>query len=171
MRFNGRQLLSDSIAVETRRSVRLLSILRSAQVTGLFPVPGAAIHTIAYLADALSPVWGLPLLDSHVLKNRTRPNFPALQRDLDILVARGMVDVRDLSFSSIVDDEAPIRASFGLTPLASHSLDLIETSTYFRREFDFVREVSFAAAALGPEGLAGIGTVDASYADPFCGRR
>lgn len=159
--------LTDAQVYEARRSVRLLTILRCAEETGFTPVPGAAIHTVAYLADALSPVWGLPLLDAHVLKQRTRPNFPALQRDLDVLVGRGLVQVNDVAVSARVGDESPIKATFSLTDLSNPALELIVGSTYFEREFSFVREVTFAAAALGPAGLAGIGTVDASYADPF----
>ncbi len=167
MSLDGADRRDEAMVAETRRSIRLLSILRCAHNTGFEPVPGTAIHTIAYLADALSPVWGLPLLDAHVLKNRTRPNFPALQRDLDVLVGRGVVEVHDLTTSPKADSESPIGASFSLTLLAAPSLGLILASEYFRRQFNFVREVTFAAAALGPEGLASIGTVDASYADPF----
>lgn len=152
---------------ELRRSIRLLSILQSAHDTGLNPVPGAAVHTIAYLADALSPVWNLPILDGHVLKQQARPNFPALQRDLDVLVGRGMVEVHDLSISARAGGPVPISASFSLTSLAAVPFAQISASQYFERQLDFVREVTFAAAALGPRGLEGIGTVDASYADPF----
>ncbi|QCX26112.1 hypothetical protein [Nocardioides jishulii] len=72
-----------------------------------------------------------------------------------------------LSISQTSSDESPISASFSLTPLATPALDGILTNEYFRRQFEFVREVTYAAAALGPDGLASIGTVDASYADPF----
>lgn len=165
--MNGSDRNDNAMMAETRRSIRLLSILRCAHDAGFDPVPGAAVHTIAYLADALSPVWGLPFLDAHVLKQRTRPNFPSLQRDLDVLVGRGVVEVCDLSVSPEASAESPITASFSLTPLAGPPLNLILASEYFLRQYEFVREVTYAAAALGPEGLAGIGTVDASYADPF----
>lgn len=159
--------LTDSQMLGARRAVRLLSILRCAHDSGLQPVPGSAVHTIAYLADALSPVWGLPFLDAQVLKQVTRPNFPALQRDLDELVGRGIVRVDEIAIADRHDDNWSTRASFSLTALAEPALARMRESNYFKRQFEFVREVTFAAAGLGPEGLAGVGTVDASYADPF----
>lgn len=162
-------ILSDEQVLEARRSVRLLSILRCAEESGLDPIPGSAIHTIAYLADALSPVWGLPILDAQVLKQSVRPNFPGLQRDLDALVGRGLVEVESVAIARHASDGWSTRATFSLTPLADPSLQLIVNSSYFGRHFEFVREVTFAAAGLGPDGLADIGTVDASYADSFAG--
>lgn len=152
---------------ETSRRVRLLTILKCAEETGFTPLPGPAVHTIAYLADALSPVWGLPIMDAQVLKRRTRPNFPALQRDLDALVGLGVVRVDELQIAKRSSDDSPVHATFRLTELAEPALIAVHASDHFRRQFDFVREVTFAAAALGPNGLGSIGTVDASYADPF----
>jgi len=147
--MNTVPLEDDEQVSKTRRIVRILLILQCADEAGFTPIPGPFIHTIAYLADALSPVWGLPILDAQVLKRRTRPNFPALQRDLDGMVGRGMVEVTDLNVSASADDDAPIRASFRLTSLAEPALSEIRHSTYFRRQFQFIRGGRVGTSGLG----------------------
>lgn len=150
-----------------RRMLRLLAILQCAADGGLSPLPGSAIHTIAYLTDALSPVWGLPILDALVLKQRTRPNFPALQRDLDSMVGRGMVGVERIEVSESSGDVSPVRASYRLTELSAPAISVLAASEYFRDEVRFVREVTYASSRIEPDQLADLGNVDATYSDPF----
>lgn len=163
----SRTQLGETQAAELRRSVRLVSILRSAEMSGFTPLPELALHTIAYLADALSPVWGFPILDAQILKQPTRPYFPALQRDLDRLIGRGVVRVDSLHIARRGTTAAPVTATYSLTELAEPALDAIQSSEHFGRQFEFVREVTFAAASLGPDGLNSVGAVDASYSDPL----
>ena len=78
-------------AVERR--LRLISLLAISEESGLTPAPISNIHLLAYLTDALAPVWHLPVLDGQLLKRRRQPFFPSMQRDLDRLVGMGIVRV------------------------------------------------------------------------------
>src|ERR1700722_5033461 len=84
----------------TERKLRLIAILDACSLVGLSPTSIATVHTIAYLADALAPVWNLPILDGQVLKRRLHPFFPRLQRDLDLLVGQGVVHVARVRYIS-----------------------------------------------------------------------
>src|SRR5262245_45144880 len=77
----------------TERQLRLVAILDTCPSVGLSPTSVTTVHTIAYLADALAPVWHLPILDGQMLKRRQHLFFPTLQRDLDLLVGHGVVHV------------------------------------------------------------------------------
>ncbi|MDO5895713.1 hypothetical protein [Agrobacterium sp. Azo12] len=76
------------------RVVRLIGALIDA---GMEEVTLEDFHAFAFFADALAPVWGnLPPLGD-VLKDEDGPHYPALQRELDFLVGRGLVTVSHLS--------------------------------------------------------------------------
>ena len=76
------------------RVVRLFSALVEA---GLEEVTLEDFHAFAFFANALAPVWGtLPPL-GEVLKDEDGPHYPALQRELDFLIGRGLVTVSHLS--------------------------------------------------------------------------
>jgi len=153
---------------DLRRSIRLVSIITACRDSGVHPVPGSVIHTIAYLADALAPVWGLPILDAQVLKQPTRPFFPALQTDIDCLVGRGVVGVSRFSYDagSASSPVWSLNADYELLPLASPIIEAINSQEGESLRYKFVREVTFAAAGLGPEAVSNLGQVDAMYSDP-----
>src|SRR5260370_41554412 len=94
-----RQLLPVELQ-RTERKLRLVAILDSCRLVGLSPTSVTILHTIAYLTDALAPVWHLPILDGQILKRRQHLFFPSLQRDLDLLVGHGVVQVSRVRYVS-----------------------------------------------------------------------
>jgi len=152
----------------TERRIRIISILRWAVPAGLSPVKLDIVHSLAYLADALSPVWNLPILDGQLLKT-TRPYFPALQHDLDELVGTGLVEVTRFKYSPLSASASSwgIDADYVLREDRTQPIfDEITRHPEQVRGMEFVREVVFAASGLGVEGLIGIGGLDAAYSDP-----
>ncbi|MEU8010387.1 hypothetical protein [Micromonospora parva] len=153
----------------TTRKLRLVAILDSCRRAGLSPTNVSVVHSIAYLADALAPVWHLPILDGQLLKRSRRPFFPSLQSDLDKLVGCGLVGVA--RFSYLHSEEATgseLDADYYLIPEAAQRV--IEVAQQFReqsRKLDFVREVVLAASGLGPVGIANVGLLDAAYSNPY----
>lgn len=91
------RVLPDRLQAVERR-LRLVVLLDTCAEVGLDPVSGHAIHALAYLSDALAPVWNLPVVETELLKRRHRPFFPALQADLDWLVGAGLVSVHKFSY-------------------------------------------------------------------------
>src|SRR5262245_59310808 len=80
-----------------RRRVRLLVLLDAAEQAGLAPIKILHLHSFAYLSNVLAPVWEFVPLDGKILKRRGGPYYPALQRDLDALVGKGMVVITGLA--------------------------------------------------------------------------
>ncbi|MEX2291791.1 MAG: hypothetical protein WD794_15880 [Mycobacteriales bacterium] len=151
-----------------RRRVRLLTLLRAAADVGLDPLGVGTVHALAYLTDALSPVWHLPPLDGQVLKRVVRPYFPALQRDVDALVGAGLVEV--VRFAHLPDEggrgwrlDADLRL---VGPAAAPVLAAVDGLPEQASRAAFVREVVYAASGLGLNGVDRIGLLDATYVDP-----
>jgi hypothetical protein len=152
-----------------QRRVRLLTLLRAAADVGLDPLSVDTLHALAYLTDALAPVWHLPPLDPAVLKRASRPFFPVLQRDLDALVGQGLVEV--VRFGYVSPDEGSswrLSAEFRLVPhTAGPVLSVVDAFDEQVTKAVFVREVVYAASGLGRDGVDSIGILDAAYSDPL----
>ena len=160
--MTSRQELSDH--TDIRRFLRILVILDASERVGACPVSAMSVHTIAYFADALSPVWDLPVIDGQILK-RVLPYYPTLQKDLDRLVGIGLVQVRSADTAAAT---WPFVASYALNrSLAQRVLDTASGLSTTRREVEFVEEVVFAASGLGLEDLPRVPPVDATYGDPI----
>lgn len=154
----------------TERRVRLIEIMLCGEDAGVGPLTTEVIHSIAYLADVLAPVWHLPILDAQLVKQAHRPFFPSLQHDLDELVGVGLVDVVNFDYVLTPANQWRISATYALCrdriePITTAVRGFAEQT----RKLDFVREVVYAASALGPEGIADIGVLDATYSDPLIG--
>lgn len=154
----------------TDRRMRLLAILKFGRAAGISPMNTSAIHSIAYLADVLSPVWHLPILDAQTIKQARRPFFPTLQRDLDELVGIGLVEVTRFNYAEIQGagrgwslDGEYIAVPDRVDPI----LDVARSFSHQQRKLDFAREVTYAASGLGLEGLSRVGLLDAAYSDPM----
>lgn len=150
-------------AVERR--LRLLVILDTCGGVGLDPISGHALHALAYLTDALAPVWNLPVAEAELLKRRHRPFFPALQADLDWLVGAGLVLVHEFSYEPDEDRHGwRLAASYRLAlEPATRVLVAAKGLPGLGTGVAFTREVVLASAGLGEVGVAQIGDVDAAY--------
>lgn len=158
--------MTDGWIARTRRQIRVVSILAAAHEAGIAPVPAGQLHTIAYLADAMAPVWGLKIFDAHLLKRREGPMSPALQHDADLLVARGVVfadsvrHVPDEGTSWRLD--ARYSLNLGLAaPILAAAASFPQQAT----QLAFVEEVVNAVAGLGLDGISRATSTDAAYSD------
>ncbi|MDG4814689.1 hypothetical protein O7628_04070 [Micromonospora sp. WMMD956] len=152
---------------QIERQLRLIAIFDAAEEVGLYPVDVRTLHTLAYLADALAPVWHLPILDGQVLKRRTYPFFPALQHDLDLLVGLGVVQVDSFAYEEDWEDGWRLSAGYFLNrSFADRIIDEINQHHLAERSHAFVREVVYAASAIGVEGIEQVGIADAAYSNP-----
>jgi hypothetical protein len=155
-------------AMVTESQVRLLQLLDSAEGAGLCPISVRSLHTFAYFANVLSPVWDLPPLDGKVLKLNGGPFYPALQHDLDRLVGLGIVTISELGHERDEDGHWRLRGCFGLNrSLAAMPLEVIFTFDDERKIGVFLRELALAASTLTDEWLATASRADATFADPL----
>ena len=152
---------------EVERQLRVLAILNANEQLGVVPLPVNSLHAIAYFADALAPVWDIPVIDGLILK-RHRPYYPALQADLDRLVGGGVVLVEDVRYSQSEDDSWRLEGSYRLNrEFADRILACAESMPQRAQELRFVKEVVFATSGLGVSGVSDASDVDATYSDPL----
>jgi hypothetical protein len=102
-----------------RRRGRVLVLLDAAQRAAVAPLSTERLHAFAYLADILSPVWGLMAFDSVVLKDIGGPHYPDLQREMDRLVVAGLLEVSGLRYSDRPHEGALFTASTACALLRS----------------------------------------------------
>jgi hypothetical protein len=73
-------------------------LLDAAERAAITPLASPRLHALAYLADVLSPVWGLPAFDGKILRIDGGPHYPDLQEELDHLVVMGLVEITELDY-------------------------------------------------------------------------
>jgi hypothetical protein len=152
-----------------RRQLRLMALLAAAQECGLSPVSARQLHTLAYLADALAPVWRLDILDAHLLKRKEGPLSPAVQRDIDSLVGIGVIVPS--SVTHVEDSEGRWRLDADYELNEEFASGVFEAVTVFelqRNRFTFAREVVFAASGLADQ-IQDIAAIDLTYGDVLVG--
>ncbi len=112
--------LSDQHQAKLRRQCRVLLLLDAAEQVGITPLLSARLHAFAYLADVLSPVWGLSPFDGKVYKSDGGPRYTDLQEEIDSLVVLGLVSVWNLGYEKRPDKGARITGSYGLNFDSDH---------------------------------------------------
>lgn len=149
-----------------RRQLRIVAILAGSERAGLTPLPVAQLHTIAFFADALAPVWNLRILDAQLLKRKAGPLSPPLQEDLDSLVGRGVVEPRNVRHVRDADHVWRLEASYLLNWTMAGPI--LEKASTYESEADQVRlteEVVLAVSALSSDTIAEATAADAAYGD------
>lgn len=151
---------------DVQRRLRIVAILRGAQSAGLSPLLVDDLHNIAYFGDALAPVWGLRILDAQQLKRRGGAFSPVLQRDVDLLVGRGVVRPSGVSHRRDEDGAWRLVARYAL--VEAHASSVLKAASQFpgtREHVGFINELVHAMSALGLPGIGRSATNDATYAD------
>lgn len=149
-----------------RTLVRLTSIMHACKTAGIGPVPVAAIHTIAYFSDALSPIWEVPLIEGQLLKKKRVPINPELQGGIDELVGRAVLFAYNVRHV-YVDEAWSLDAYYDLNLVfGKRIIEAMGKDREFRKELSFVQEVVLALAGLGVPGLSAAAQADATYSDP-----
>jgi hypothetical protein len=149
-----------------QRRLRIVGILSAAHDAGLVPLRLRHLHLIAYLSDALAPVWNLPFLDFELLKLPRGPFYPRLQNDVDSLVGMGLlipIEVRHIEEEGIWR----LDASYSLNSvLAGPVLTMVASLEQKFDEMRFLREIVFSVAAARINQITELKDVDLAYANP-----
>jgi hypothetical protein len=152
------------------RRIRLIVLLDAAEQAGLVPIPILRLHTLAYLANVLAPVWDMPALEGKVLKRQGGPFYPALQHDLDRLVGTGVAVILGLDHVLDEDKRWRLEGSYQLNrPFSDRILLRLLDFKSERRLVDFLRELAFAVSTLSDDDFDKAMTEDATYSDPLVG--
>lgn len=151
---------------DLRRQVRILMLLDAAENAGLAPIRVHRLHAYAFFSNVLAPVWSTPEFDGRILKRRGGPFYPAVQRDLDRLVGRGLADITSLGHVLGDDGRWRLDGAFSLNrALAGGVLDVIKSIPQLRQVHSFIQEVGYAVSALSDSDFDSVAEQDAVYSD------
>lgn len=149
--------------------MRLIQLLEASERAALAPIGTDKLHAFAYLSDVLSQVWGLTPFDQRIVKTGRAPYYPDLQRELDGLVAMGLVEVGELKYKRLADKTLIFQARYALnfaSPFClqirealAEDVDAVHTQSY-------LDELAQALATLRDEDISAAATEDATYRDP-----
>lgn len=152
----------------TYRRFWLLALLQGVESAGRSPIELKHLHSLVYLANALSPCYGIESLNATVLKEGTGPLYPDLIWDTDRLVGVGLLAVSNLVFRQGAELRSASysitasgvnfvsRSAAGSTLLATVAKALGSVALAYARNPDAIIEVSLLQR-------------DGNYADPHFG--
>ncbi|WP_133244880.1 hypothetical protein [Caulobacter radicis] len=130
------------------RKIRLLMLLDAAEYAAITPISTGRLHALAYLADVLSPIYGLDATRGRILKRRAGPYYPDLQSEVDRLVGLGLVDIYNLK-PSAEGERLFLDAEFGIMrDRCSSILSNIYMDADFLRLREFFRALAGALGAI-----------------------
>ncbi len=145
----------------------LMTLLDGAARAGVMPLSQVAIHHLAFLANVLAPVYGLPVETGLVTRWKRGPYSPEMQWDLDRLAIMGLARLD--SVKPVNDQGKWFIARYGLGPLAPAFLEGAMAVESLARAHRFHCELLSAYASLSPKHRGGAVREDATYANTIDG--
>lgn len=143
---------------------RVLQVFAALEDAGATPVSNRDLHAAIYLANVLSPVYGIAPFEGVVLKTDEGPRSSKLETVIDACVGAGLVEVVKIA----PDEDFPekLSATFQLSKSALPILDVINCFPDERVVTAFVQEVAFAFVDI-PAGLRDDAAAqDAAWTNP-----
>lgn len=146
---------------------RLLQVLDALERAGGTPIAAADLHSFAYFANVLSPLWDVEPTEGSVLKGKGGPYFPLLQREIDLCVGDGLLVVNTIHPSVGEDGETRIAASFSLSVDCARGLvDQISTLPDEEQVRGFLLELAFAFLDISSDRRDDAALSDAAWSNP-----
>ena len=153
-----------------KHRVRLIQLLAAADRAALAPISVDKLHAFAYLADILSPVWNLRPFEDRIGRTGRSPYYPDLQRELDIMVAMGLVAPSDVSYRRKDGEAAVLTAHFAIQngsarigPIMSACTD----DTELAAQQSYLNALADALASLPDDDISAAATRDLVYENSF----
>lgn len=152
----------------TAIQTRLVQMFRALERVGGTPIDTKTLHSFAFFANVLTPLWDLDPMEGSVLKDEGTPYFPALEKELDALVGIGIVRVVLLQITT--DESAAfggIEAHFVLdTAAAKVVTDLFPILPDEAKLEQFMLELAASFIEIRPDRRDDAAIFDAAYSDP-----
>jgi len=150
-------------------------LLAALERAGVTPASAERLHAFAYLADVLSPVWGLNPHEDVVFKTKEGPYFVDLQEQLDHLVILDLVHVENLGYKEIGKSITRVIGWYELQLASPCLTDLLgklgarasgtPIDPLDRLLNEYLTNLASALSTVPDDEIALAATVDASYAD------
>lgn len=138
--------------------LRAIMLLYSSQLAGIYPLPQNIFHNLAFYLNTLSRVFNIKALDGKILKLKTGPYYPDLQKQLDYLICAGYVKI---TFDNNHNKKISYSINEDLAKDIISQYDIIDETD----EFDFIQNVVFAFSELENDEISASNKIDATYAD------
>ena len=130
--------------IQVRRRIRVLMLLDAVDYAVISPISIPRLHTLAFLADILSPIYEFAPVKGRILKRREYPYFPDLQWEIDRLIGLHLVVPSDLS-AVIEPAGAHVNAALSLERHRTKPLlALVHSDQAFLRQRSYFRELAGA---------------------------
>lgn len=144
----------------------MLLLLEAAQRSGLTPIPGWQIHRLAFLADCLSPVYGLPTRLGRVRKAQSGPFDVDRQWELDRIAVQGLAHLTNIHHRDFAA-HVWFFADYSLTSAGMAAADAAAAVSPWAAETRvYLLEVAGAQEELGLRARKRAALSDATYSDP-----
>lgn len=147
------------------RRARALMLLEAAEGAGLAPISVKELHSFAYLANVLSPVWDMLPQKRTVVHKQGGPYYPELQEDIDAMVGRGIVGIENVEHKKDADKRWRLKGSFYLAEpeVTKRISSRLRQFSDELKLFTFYRELAFAFATVPKDLRSQIVGEDAVY--------
>lgn len=152
-----------SQGLQVRRRIRVMMLLDAVDYAVLAPISVQRFHTLAFLADVLSPIFHLVPMSGTILKRRSFPYFPDLQWEIDRLIGLDLVTTLDLA---AVVEESKAFATFSLAlqrARAAPVLDIVYSQNEFAVLRDYFRELAGALSNIQDADLDAVTKLDVTW--------
>lgn len=128
--------------------VWILLVIRAATVAGLTPLPVAVFHRLVFLSNALAHLYNAAPPSEFVLKHNRGPYYPGAQFEAERLAIQGLVDLREIRWSTESTD-GHMDVMFSLTPTGrSLVAKWVADSAWGRQVLDFLTDLCVAVGAV-----------------------
>lgn len=132
---------------------------------GLTPVSSEDLQAFTYLANVLSPQWGVEPIEGSVLKEVRGPQSLVVAEAVDCCVGQGIIEVASLVADTT--DPSILVATFYLNPQgAEQILQPLRQFPDEEKVFHFLQELAFAFALIENDKRDEAAEEDASWTDP-----
>lgn len=144
------------------RRMWLLLLMDASERAGTSPLSVAQLHRLIYLANALAPIYDLPIPDGYILKYRRGPFFPIVHWDIGRLVTQGLVIASQLR--PFKDRQGYwIAGSYRLSGRGAAAVDTAITIETVFPKASYLREIGIAFATLGSSNRETAALADVNY--------
>ena len=135
---------------DLRRRIWLLLLLDGAERVGLVPLSKLRLHRLAYLANALSPIYDLPVPDGQLVKYKRGFYYPDLQWDVDRVAVQGLIRIYGLRHQR---DEFGwwLDADYGLTQMGLAAVSHVVSLGDISRVHSYLCEAASAFSRLSDD--------------------
>ena len=137
-------------------------MLNALEVVGATPIRTRDFHAFAYFVNVLSPIWDVDPVEGSVLKDKSGPFFPELQRGIDYLISRGAIGVSDLQTRQ-GKISVRIYLNHDLAEPILAAIDFLPDESAIK---DFIEKLGLAFVEIVPDRRDDAATVDASWSNP-----